>query len=95
MNNEAKKSSTVGEIVNLMSVDCQRFQDVAGQLWMIWSAPLQIILATVLLWQQLGPSVLAGTCLKKSKSFKSEKIIKNYLSTETDIVLKNSHFVLS
>ncbi|XP_063421679.1 multidrug resistance-associated protein 1-like [Mytilus trossulus] len=60
MNNEARKSSTVGEIVNLMSVDCQRFQDVAGQLWMIWSAPLQIILATVLLWQQLGPSVLAG-----------------------------------
>ncbi|CAC5389793.1 ABCC1 [Mytilus coruscus] len=60
MNNEAKKSSTVGEIVNLMSVDCQRFQDVAGQLWMIWSAPLQILLATVLLWQQLGPSVLAG-----------------------------------
>ena len=60
MNNEARKSSTVGEIVNLMSVDCQRLQDMSGQLWMIWSAPVQILLATVLLWQQLGPSVLAG-----------------------------------
>ena len=64
MNNEAKKSSTIGEIVNLMSVDCQRLQDMSGQLWMIWSAPLQILLATILLWQQLGPSVLAGKTFK-------------------------------
>ena len=60
MNNEARKTATVGEIVNLMSVDCQRLQDMSGYLWMMWSAPFQIILATLLLWQQLGPSVLAG-----------------------------------
>lgn len=60
MNNEARKTSTVGEIVNLMSVDCQRLQDMSGYLWMVWSAPFQIIVATLLLWQQLGPSVLAG-----------------------------------
>jgi len=66
MNNEARKTSTVGEIVNLMSVDCQRLQDMSGYLWMIWSAPFQIILATVLLWQQLGPSVLAGLYVNAS-----------------------------
>ncbi|XP_061183962.1 multidrug resistance-associated protein 1-like isoform X1 [Saccostrea echinata] len=60
MNNEGRKSSTVGEIVNLMSVDCQRMQDLSGYLWMIWSAPVQITLAMYLLWMQLGPSVLAG-----------------------------------
>lgn len=60
MNSEAKKSSTVGEIVNLMSVDCQRIQDITGYLWMLWSAPVQVILAMVLLWNTLGPSVLAG-----------------------------------
>ncbi|CAG2204025.1 ABCC1 [Mytilus edulis] len=60
MNNEARKTSTVGEIVNLMGVDCQRLQDMSGYLWMLWSAPFQIVLATLLLWQQLGPSVLAG-----------------------------------
>nr|XP_022323792.1 multidrug resistance-associated protein 1-like isoform X1 [Crassostrea virginica]XP_022323793.1 multidrug resistance-associated protein 1-like isoform X1 [Crassostrea virginica]XP_022323794.1 multidrug resistance-associated protein 1-like isoform X1 [Crassostrea virginica] len=60
MNNEARKTSTVGEIVNLMSVDCQRMQDLSGYLWMIWSAPVQITLAMYLLWVQLGPSVLAG-----------------------------------
>ncbi|XP_053408516.1 multidrug resistance-associated protein 1-like isoform X2 [Mercenaria mercenaria] len=60
MNSEAKKSSTVGEIVNLMSVDCQRIQDITGYLWMLWSAPVQVILAMTLLWNTLGPSVLAG-----------------------------------
>ncbi|XP_071175211.1 multidrug resistance-associated protein 1-like isoform X2 [Mytilus edulis] len=60
MNNQARKTSTVGEIVNLMGVDCQRLQDMSGYLWMLWSAPFQIVLATLLLWQQLGPSVLAG-----------------------------------
>ncbi|XP_061404841.1 multidrug resistance-associated protein 1-like isoform X1 [Lethenteron reissneri] len=56
----AKKSSTVGEIVNLMSVDAQRFMDLTTYLNMMWSAPLQIILAMYFLWQNLGASVLAG-----------------------------------
>lgn len=60
MNSEARTKSTVGEIVNLMSVDAQRISDITGYLWVVWSAPLQIILAMILLWNQLGPSVLAG-----------------------------------
>jgi len=52
--------STVGEIVNLMSVDAQRFMDLTGYLNMLWSAPLQILLSMYFLWQLLGPSVLAG-----------------------------------
>nr|AJG01605.1 ATP-binding cassette sub-family C member 1 [Dreissena polymorpha] len=60
MTSDARTKSTVGEIVNLMSVDCQRLQDITGYLWMLWSAPLQIVLAMVLLWNTLGPSVLAG-----------------------------------
>jgi len=31
MSNEARKTTTVGEIVNLMSVDAQRLQDATGQ----------------------------------------------------------------
>ncbi|KAM9462878.1 ATP-binding cassette sub-family C member 3 isoform 1-T1 [Clarias gariepinus] len=61
--NEAKRSSTVGEIVNLMSVDAQRFMDLTTFLNMLWSAPLQIILALSFLWQTLGPSVLAGVAV--------------------------------
>ncbi|GCC18894.1 hypothetical protein chiPu_0018109 [Chiloscyllium punctatum] len=61
--NSAKRSSTVGEIVNLMSVDAQRFMDLTGFLNMLWSAPLQICLALYFLWQYLGPSVLAGVAV--------------------------------
>lgn len=49
--NAAKRSSTVGEVVNLMSVDAQRFMDLTTFLNMLWSAPLQIILALYFLWQ--------------------------------------------
>lgn len=54
--NEAKRSSTVGEIVNLMSVDAQRFMDLTTFLNMLWSAPLQIILALFFLWQVSNPA---------------------------------------
>ncbi|XP_063974574.1 multidrug resistance-associated protein 1 isoform X3 [Diachasmimorpha longicaudata] len=60
MSNSARKESTVGEIVNLMSVDAQRFMDLIAYINMIWSAPLQIALALYFLWGILGPSVLAG-----------------------------------
>nr|XP_036222275.1 multidrug resistance-associated protein 1 isoform X5 [Bactrocera oleae] len=60
ISNATRKQSTVGEIVNLMAVDAQRFMDLTTYLNMIWSAPLQIALAMYFLWLQLGPSVLAG-----------------------------------
>lgn len=60
MSNSARKESTVGEIVNLMAVDAQRFMDLVTYLNMLWSAPLQISLAIYFLWNILGPSVLAG-----------------------------------
>ncbi|KAI2474232.1 hypothetical protein C4B38_000299, partial [Diabrotica virgifera virgifera] len=60
ISNSARKESTVGEIVNLMAVDAQKFMDLIGYLNMIWSAPLQICLSLYFLWKELGPSVLAG-----------------------------------
>ena len=60
LNNEARKGTTVGQIVNLMSVDAQRFQDVPAYLHMIWSAPFTIAVALYFLWMELGPSSLAG-----------------------------------
>ncbi|XP_076820993.1 multidrug resistance-associated protein 1-like isoform X2 [Clavelina lepadiformis] len=60
LSNAARKQSTVGEVVNLMSVDAQRFMDLMSYLNIVWSGPLQIILALYFLWQVLGPSVLAG-----------------------------------
>ena len=44
----------MGEIVNLMSVDAQRFMDLTTSVNMLWSSPLQIGLAIYLLYQILG-----------------------------------------
>uniref|UniRef100_A0AAQ4RKA6 Multidrug resistance-associated protein 1 n=1 Tax=Gasterosteus aculeatus aculeatus TaxID=481459 RepID=A0AAQ4RKA6_GASAC len=63
ISSEARRTSTVGEIVNLMSVDAQRFMDLITYINMIWSAPLQVVLALYFLWQNLGPSVLAGVAV--------------------------------
>ena len=60
LNNEARKRTTVGQIVNLMSVDAQRFQDVPVYMHMVWSAPFNIVMAIYFLWRELGPSALAG-----------------------------------
>jgi len=60
LSNSARRQSTVGEIVNLMSVDAQRFMDLVTYLHLIWSAPLQIVLSIVFLYIAMGPSVFAG-----------------------------------
>ncbi|CAB1343381.1 unnamed protein product, partial [Coregonus sp. 'balchen'] len=60
VSNDARKESTVGETVNLMSADAQRFNDVVNFIHLLWSCPLQIALAIVFLWIELGPAVLAG-----------------------------------
>uniref|UniRef100_A0A8D0HEU4 Uncharacterized protein n=1 Tax=Sphenodon punctatus TaxID=8508 RepID=A0A8D0HEU4_SPHPU len=60
VSNAARKESTVGETVNLMSADAQRFMELANFIHQLWSAPLQIVLSIMFLWWELGPSVLAG-----------------------------------
>lgn len=60
MSSTARKESTTGEIVNLMSVDSQRFMDLMTYLNLVWSAPLQIVVAIAMLYRVLGASVFAG-----------------------------------
>uniref|UniRef100_A0A0N4Z034 ABC-type glutathione-S-conjugate transporter n=1 Tax=Parastrongyloides trichosuri TaxID=131310 RepID=A0A0N4Z034_PARTI len=60
LSNTSRRKMTVGEIVNIMSVDIQRFQDMTTFVMLFWSAPLQVLLAIYFLWNLLGVSVLAG-----------------------------------
>ncbi|KRX15403.1 Multidrug resistance-associated protein 1, partial [Trichinella nelsoni] len=64
---EARKDTTTGEIVNLMSVDVQKLVDVFPYIILFWSAPMQICIAIGSLWQLLGPSVMAGANQMKFK----------------------------
>ncbi|CAG2055590.1 unnamed protein product [Timema podura] len=52
LSNSARQQSTVGEIVNLLTVDTQRFLD-PSYLIMFFSAPLQFVLALYFLWDIL------------------------------------------
>ena len=60
MSSKARQNRTVGEIVNLMSVDAQRLMDLVTYLYAVYSAPIQITIALVLLYRFLGPSIFAG-----------------------------------
>eukprot|EP00049_Salpingoeca_infusionum_P023551 m.12723 g.12723 ORF g.12723 m.12723 type:complete len:1556 (+) comp5858_c0_seq1:79-4746(+) len=56
----SRQASTSGEIVNLMSVDAQRFMDLMSYLHMLWSAPLQISLALYFLYDLMGSATFYG-----------------------------------
>jgi len=60
LNNSARKESTAGEMVNLMSVDAQRLMDLMTYVNTVWSAPLQIIISLYFLYNTMGVSILAG-----------------------------------
>ncbi|XP_067674237.1 multidrug resistance-associated protein 1-like [Haliotis asinina] len=60
MSNKAKRESTIGEIVNLMSVDVEHIQIFTVWMWTVWAIPLNIAIALYLLYQSLGPSMFAG-----------------------------------
>ncbi|XP_011377129.1 canalicular multispecific organic anion transporter 1 [Pteropus vampyrus] len=63
LSNRDRKQYTIGETVNLMSVDSQKLMDVANYIQMLWSTVLQIAFSIFFLWIELGPSVLAGVGL--------------------------------
>ncbi|XP_062999664.1 ATP-binding cassette sub-family C member 6 isoform X2 [Elgaria multicarinata webbii] len=60
MSPAAKKATTAGEIVNLVSVDVQKLMDLIIYFNGTWLAPIRIIICFIFLWQLLGPSVLSA-----------------------------------
>ena len=63
LSHSTRKQTTVGEIVNLMSIDAQRVYQASVFLHEWWMSPLSIALSMYLLWLQLGPSAFAGLVL--------------------------------
>jgi ABC-type multidrug transport system fused ATPase/permease subunit len=60
LSTESKKERTTGDIVNIMSVDVNRVQDLANQFQMLVSAPMKLVLCLVSLYDLLGGATLAG-----------------------------------
>ncbi len=60
LSTSSSKSTTVGIIVNLMSLDVQRVQDTFSWLYIIWEMPIVVVLSMYFLWQTIGIASLAG-----------------------------------
>ena len=60
LSNEGRASKSTGDIVNYMAVDTQRLQDLTQYGQQLWSAPFQILLCMVSLYQLVGLSMFAG-----------------------------------
>lgn len=63
LSNEASNTSSTGDIVNLMSVDVQKLQDLTQWIHLIWSGPLQIVLCLISLYKLLGHSMWVGVLI--------------------------------
>ncbi|KAL7913363.1 P-loop containing nucleoside triphosphate hydrolase protein [Trichoderma velutinum] len=60
LSNEGRSTKTTGDIVNYMAVDAQRLQDLTQFAQQAWSAPFQIIICMVSLYNLVGWSMMAG-----------------------------------
>ncbi|KNZ78578.1 ATP-dependent bile acid permease [Termitomyces sp. J132] len=58
--NEPKAGADVGKIVNLMASDANRIAMTVSAMYFVYGAPLEIIIASIFLYQLLGLSAFAG-----------------------------------
>ncbi|XP_024299663.1 ATP-binding cassette sub-family C member 4 isoform X2 [Oncorhynchus tshawytscha] len=63
LSSAAMGRTTTGQIVNLLSNDVNRFDEVTTNLHYLWIAPLQAVVVIILLWYEIGPSCLAGVAV--------------------------------
>ena len=60
LSNEGRAAKSTGDIVNYMAVDQQRLSDLTQYAQQLWSAPFQIVLCMISLYELVGLSMLAG-----------------------------------
>nr|AIU41637.1 ABC transporter family protein [Hevea brasiliensis] len=63
LTHESRRKFASGKITNLMTTDAEALQQVCQSLHTLWSAPFRIIIAMVLLFQQLGVASLLGAVI--------------------------------
>ncbi|KAK3276724.1 hypothetical protein CYMTET_15230 [Cymbomonas tetramitiformis] len=63
LSSNARQGTDTGTIVNLMSTDATRLQDLTTYLATLWSGPTQVALALFFLYRLMGPSTFAGVAV--------------------------------
>ncbi|KAI5074572.1 hypothetical protein GOP47_0010533 [Adiantum capillus-veneris] len=60
LSSSSRQKHGIGQITNYMVVDAQQISDSCLQLHQFWCIPLQVTLAMLLLWRDIGIASLAG-----------------------------------
>jgi len=60
LSQKALGQTTIGQVVNLLSSDSNRFKILLNAIQYLWFGPLQSIVVTCFLWQQIGVSSIIG-----------------------------------
>jgi len=100
LSNKSRKEQTSGAIIDLMSNDASRLQNITSYLHMLWSAPFQICIALAMLFRLIGVSTFAGLLymilLIPLNSFvlKKQKQIRAKMVNKTDERVKWTNEVL-
>ncbi|XP_071921352.1 ABC transporter C family member 12 [Coffea arabica] len=63
LTHESRKSFSSGRITNMITTDANGLQQICCQLHGLWSAPFRILIAMVLLYQQLGVASILGSLM--------------------------------
>ncbi|XP_011012566.1 PREDICTED: ABC transporter C family member 2-like isoform X6 [Populus euphratica] len=63
LTHESRRKFASGKITNLMTTDAEALQQICQSLHTLWSAPFRIIVAMVLLYQQLNVASLLGALM--------------------------------
>nr|GMD83307.1 ABC transporter C family member 2-like [Ipomoea batatas] len=63
LTHESRKKFATGKITNLMTTDAESLQQICQSLHTLWSAPFRIVIALVLLYEQLGVASLLGAIM--------------------------------
>ncbi|KAL1496964.1 hypothetical protein ABEB36_008007 [Hypothenemus hampei] len=60
LNRKSQGETATGRVINILSNDVQRFDQLTVFLHMIWIMPIQVILVTYLMWNMMGIYCLVG-----------------------------------
>ncbi|KAJ8905437.1 hypothetical protein NDN08_001944 [Rhodosorus marinus] len=100
LSNSSRQSVTVGEIVNLMSNDTQRYVEVVPFVQQLWSGPFVIIVGLILLVRLVGFAALAGLGLMiltiplQGKMFLWASSLRKEVMVHSDVRVKLMNEVL-
>ena len=97
LSNEARQASSVGQIVNLMSNDSNRFPEFSWFAVSIWMVPVYLGVALAMLISNLGAAALSGLAVLtvslyvNGKMMKRLHVLRTTQLTQTDDRVKQTN----